>query len=52
LIPSLIEQGLTDQTKTVTNLTLDEWIKIADTFEDWPFKPNVSRLLLFSLTFS
>lgn len=40
LVPSLIKQGLKDINKTVTQLALEDWIKIADTFEDWPFKPN------------
>ncbi|GAA6018580.1 hypothetical protein JCM11491_006451 [Sporobolomyces phaffii] len=39
LVPLLVEQGMTDLTKPVTRLSLEEWIKIADTFEDWPFRP-------------
>lgn len=45
LIPKLIEQGLTDLDKAVNKLTLEEWVKIADTFEDWPFRPAVSPSL-------
>ncbi|GAA5907825.1 RNA polymerase specificity factor [Sporobolomyces salmoneus] len=40
LIPSLVEQGLHDLEKPVTKLTMEEWVKIANTFEDWPFRPS------------
>ena len=42
LVPLLVKQGLRDLQKPVNKLTLEEWIKIADTFEDWPFRPHVS----------
>jgi len=56
LVPLLVKQGLTDQSKPVNKLSLQEWTKIADTFEDWPFRPAVrrypfsTRLLLSELT--
>ncbi|GAA5980243.1 hypothetical protein JCM5350_000885 [Sporobolomyces pararoseus] len=40
LVPLLVKQGLRDLQKPVNKLTLEEWIKIADTFEDWPFRPH------------
>ncbi|GAA5878452.1 hypothetical protein JCM16303_002087 [Sporobolomyces ruberrimus] len=45
LVPLLVKQGLTDLNKPVTKLTLEEWIKIADIFEDWPFKPDSKKTL-------
>ncbi|GAA5941654.1 hypothetical protein JCM1841_006918 [Sporobolomyces salmonicolor] len=39
LVPKLVEQGLTDPGKLVNELTLEEWAKIADTFDAWPFRP-------------
>ncbi|GAA5960736.1 hypothetical protein JCM3765_007310 [Sporobolomyces pararoseus] len=40
LVPLLVKQGLRDLQKPVNKLSLQEWIKIADTFEDWPFRPT------------
>ncbi|GAA6060515.1 hypothetical protein JCM10212_005596 [Sporobolomyces blumeae] len=40
LVPLLEKQGMTDMRKKVTQLTLDDWIKIADAFEEWPFRPE------------
>ncbi|GAA5870308.1 hypothetical protein JCM3774_004637 [Rhodotorula dairenensis] len=40
LVPQLIEKGVIDDDRLVNQLTLDDWIKIADTFEAWPFRPT------------
>ena len=34
--------GVTLDDKFVRDLTLKDWIIIADVFEAWPFRPNVS----------
>ncbi|GAA5868832.1 hypothetical protein JCM1840_005136 [Sporobolomyces johnsonii] len=39
LVPKLVAQGLTDTNKLVNELTLEEWAKIANTFDAWPFRP-------------
>lgn len=41
LVPRLIEQGVVDDDRLVNQLTLEDWIKIADTFDAWPFRPTV-----------
>ncbi|GAA6042294.1 hypothetical protein JCM8097_000621 [Rhodosporidiobolus ruineniae] len=40
LVDQCVQRGLTDMKKTVQQLTLEEWIIIADVFEDWPFRPQ------------
>ncbi|GAA5944919.1 RNA polymerase specificity factor [Sporobolomyces koalae] len=41
LIPILAkEHGMKNPDKPVNQLTLEEWIKIANVFDDWPFKPD------------
>ncbi|GAA5981801.1 hypothetical protein JCM10908_004613 [Rhodotorula pacifica] len=40
LIPQLIEQGVVDNDRLVNQLTLQDWIKISDTFDAWPFRPT------------
>lgn len=41
MVPRLIEQGVVDDDRLVNQLTLEDWIKIADTFDAWPFRPTV-----------
>ena len=38
--------GVTLDDKFVRDLTMRDWIIIADVFETWPFRPNVSPLYL------
>ncbi|GAA6002351.1 hypothetical protein JCM10207_001077 [Rhodosporidiobolus poonsookiae] len=40
LVEKAVAAGVTDTKKTVTQLTLDEWIILADVFEAWPFRPQ------------
>ncbi|GAA5946009.1 hypothetical protein JCM10213_005447 [Rhodosporidiobolus nylandii] len=39
LIPKAMEAGITDTKKTVSQLSLNEWVILADIFEDWAFRP-------------
>lgn len=38
-MPQLLEQGVVDEDRLVNQLTLEDWVKIADTFDAWPFRP-------------
>ncbi|GJN89254.1 hypothetical protein Rhopal_002233-T1 [Rhodotorula paludigena] len=40
LLPNIREQGLDDPKKTVSQLTMKDWIILADTFNEWPFRPQ------------
>lgn len=43
-MPQLLEQGVVDEDRLVNQLTLEDWVKIADTFDAWPFRPAVRPL--------
>ncbi|GAA5977643.1 hypothetical protein JCM11641_006887 [Rhodosporidiobolus odoratus] len=40
LVDKAVAAGLTDLKKTVNQLSLEEWVILADIFEDWPFRPT------------
>ncbi|GAA6050191.1 hypothetical protein JCM3770_000446 [Rhodotorula araucariae] len=42
LVPKLVELGVgaSDPNKPVSHLTMQEWVKLADTFDTWPFRPQ------------
>lgn len=42
LIPELVKRGMPPLDVPVNNLTLEQWAKIANVYDEWPFKSDVS----------